>query len=305
MSLWSLVSRPLLGLSVAFLLTMSPAEAADLSEPVVKLLDAGSGKKKELRTAPKAGTTETFEMLIGMDMVMDMGGMGKMPQSIPTMKMVMEANVTSVDRNGDIHYDFTLSEVAVIKTGAANEALMIAAMQPELEKMVGTKGSVVVSDTGVTKETKLVPPEGADPDQFEQMQKSMNHASAPFPVEAVGVGAKWQVTQHVADNGLALDQTVTYTLAERKGDVVKLDIALVQSAEPQQFGGAAMPPGAKAELISLVSSGTGSTEFDLTHLFPTKSKLEHDMKTRMSIDMNGQKMEMGMDMALDLDMARK
>ncbi|MEZ4321502.1 MAG: DUF6263 family protein [Myxococcota bacterium] len=303
MSWLPVIPRTLVALFVAVVVFVLPASAADNVQ--IKLLEAGSGEKIQLRATPKKGTSESLVMLMNIDMAMDMGGMGKMPATLPQMKMVMKADVTDV-KGDQIHYTFTLTEASISKDGA--DPMMIAAMEPELAKMVGTKGNVVVNDRGVTQSAKIIPPEGTSTEemgQFENMQKSMNHASAPLPVEPVGVGAKWSVTTGMQENGIALQQVVTYTVKSIQGRVVTLDTALVQNADQQKLSPAGMPPGSEASLDSLKSTGTGQTVIDLDHLFPNKGTLTHDMTTRMTVKAEGQTMTMGMDMKLGLDMSRK
>jgi len=303
MSWLPVIPRTLVAFFVAMAVLVLPASAQD--DVKIKLLEAGSGNKIELRAAPKKGAVESLQMLMNIDMAMDMGGMGKMPQTLPAMKMVMKAEITEV--KGDaIHYNFELTEAAVEGKGA--DPMMVAAMEPELKKMIGTKGEVVVNNRGMTQSAKVIAPEGTSTEemaQFDNMQKSMNHASAPFPVEPVGVGAKWEVTSNMKENGIVMKQVVTYTVKSIEGQVVTLDTALVQHADAQKLAPDNMPPGAEASLESLDSKGTGQTIIDLNHLFPNKGTLAHDMNTRMTVTAQGQKMEMGMDMKLGLEMSRK
>ncbi len=292
------------GAVLAAFLTLVAPQSAWAEEPTIKLLDAGSGDKIELRVGPKKGAKESFEMLMDMDMAMDMGGMGKIPQKLPQMKMVMNATVTDVTSDG-IHYDFELAEATVDKEA---DPMMVSTIQTELDKMVGTKGKVVVSTRGVTQSAKIEAPEGTSTEelaQFDNMQKSMNHASAPFPEEAVGVGAKWTVSSDLKENGIQMTQVVTYTLEKIEGRTVTLSTALVQNAENQPVAADSLPPGSEATLKSIESTGTGSSVIDLDHLFPTKGELAHDMNTRMEVSMQGQKMDLGMDMKLALTMGRK
>lgn len=281
------------------LLSSLPAWAG---EPVIKLLSAGEGAKNELRIHPKVGGAESFEMVMKMKMTMDMGGMGQMPQELPPIVMRMDAKVTAVAPNGDVSYDFTLADVS-LREGA--DPAMAEALKSAMGPMVGTKGTVTVTNRGLTRSSKLTPPPGVPAEQFAQMQKGMQHASAPFPVEPVGVGAKWEVSQLVEDNGLKLNQVTTYTLKSWSGDVVVVDAALVQNADAQAVITPDLPPGSSATLESLTSSGTGSTTFSLAHVFPTSAKLDHKMNTRMKISAEGQEMSMGMGMDLGLEMSRK
>lgn len=303
MSWLPVIPRTLVAMFVALVVLVLPAAAAD--EMKIKLLDAGTGEKIELRAKPKKGSSEQLEMVMGIDMAMDMGGMGQMPQTLPKMTMVMKADVTDV-KGDEIFYTFELTDARV--SGEGVDPMMVAVMEPELKKMIGTKGTVVVNNRGVTQSAKIHAPEGTSTEemaQFDNMQKSMNHASAPFPVEPVGVGAKWEVTTDMKENGIAMRQVITYTVKSIQGNVVTLDTALVQQADAQKLSPEGMPPGAEATLDSLASTGTGNTVIDLTHLFPNNGSLAHDMNTRMTINAQGQQMSMGMKMKLDLQMKRK
>lgn len=122
-----------------------PASAA---EPLIKVLDAGTGAKQELRLTPKVGATESFEMLLDMNMGMDMGGGGR-NTDVPPVKMVLKGTVAEISPTGDIRYDFELTESALLKStskidvSAQKQAEMDALaeqVRPELAKLVGTSG---------------------------------------------------------------------------------------------------------------------------------------------------------------------
>jgi len=303
MSWSSPIPKSLLAFAVALFVLVMPASAAE--EAVIKLLESGTGEKISLRSTPKKGTSESLLMVMDIDMAMDMGGMGQIPAKLPQMKMLMKADITDV-KGDQIFYDFTLVSADLESEGY--DPAMVAAMQPELAKMVGTRGEVVVSTRGITQSAKVIAPEGTSTDemaQFENMQKSMNHASAPLPEEPVGVGAKWLVTTNLKENGIQMQQVVTYTVKSIEGTVVTLDSALVQNAQKQPLAAEGLPPGTKASLDSLDSKGTGVSIINLGNLFPTSATLDHDMKTRMTVQAGEQVMNMGMDMKLALDMSRK
>ena len=54
-----------------------------------------------------------------------------------------------------------------------------------------------------------------------------------LPAEPVGVGARWEARKDLVLYGFKVNQVDTYTLAEKVGDELKLDVQVQQSAVPQ------------------------------------------------------------------------
>ena len=89
----------------------------------------------------------------------------------------------------------------------------------------------------------------------------------PFPVEPVGVGARWTVTRNVAVP-MRSQIVATYTLVEREGNHVVLESVSEVTGEPQPG-----PNGTR--LTELDGGGEAPIEFDLTSLEPTMSLVSH------------------------------
>jgi len=54
-----------------------------------------------------------------------------------------------------------------------------------------------------------------------------------LPAEPVGVGARWEASKELTLYGFKVDQVDTYTLTEKVGDELKLDVQIQQTALPQ------------------------------------------------------------------------
>ncbi|MEO8705760.1 MAG: hypothetical protein ABI867_37360 [Kofleriaceae bacterium] len=92
----------------------------------------------------------------------------------------------------------------------------------------------------------------------------------PVPTEAVGTGAKWQVTTVLRQGPLYIKQTGTYTLVERTPAKWKLHVKLLRVGEEQTVSDAALPKGASVDLIALFRLLEGDVEVDPTRpLFAT------------------------------------
>lgn len=266
----------------------------------IDLLQPGEGEMATVRLHPKAGTSESMQITLDMDMKMDMGGMGQMPTDLPPLVMTLDATVDKVEPNGDIHYTYTLKDMKIAEGGEV-EPMLRAALEKQLPTLEGAKGTHVVSATGVVKKSDFKPPAGAAEQQLTNMQKGMNHASAAFPDEPIGIGARWRVTQPVHDNGLSLEQTVVYTLKERSGDKVVLTTELIQKPAADAK---IEVQGANAELARFQSMGDGETTIDLGRLFPTSGNLNHYLNSLMRVSQQAGDMSVGLEMDMKLEMQR-
>jgi hypothetical protein len=282
-----------------------PAPA--ISEPRVKLVTPGQAPLRALRYKAAVGHKGQMTMSLNMTMTMTIGTQALPATTLPEMRYGMDYTVTSVSPAGDIRYEFRLKDPqAVGGTGVA--APILEAVRGALEKMKDLRGHAVVTSRGVTKEADVVMPDGADP-QLRQlvdgMRQTMRQVSAPFPEEAVGLGAKWETTQRVLQNGVTLTQVSTSELTSLQSDKGSLNVSVNAKAEPQQVQAPNLPPGARMDLSSLDSQGDGVTAFDLGRLVPADAKVKThtEMKATILAGADKQAMEMKMDMTVALSSA--
>jgi hypothetical protein len=229
-------------------------------------------------------------METSMAMAIEIGDQ-KLPETqVPATRMTMTIDSKEVSPEGDLHYEFELVQVEVLPKPGANPA-MVNDLKQEMSRMLGLSGSATVTSRGFTKDAEIKLPPGVDP-QFRQsmdeMKKSMNQMSAPLPEEPVGRGARWQVTMPVETPGMKLTQITNYTLSEIQGDKVKFDVAIKQSAPPQEIDTPGAAPGVKVSLESLKSSGKGTVELQMTNLVPTSNL---NMTTTSVVSANNQKIK--------------
>ncbi|MBC6455776.1 MAG: hypothetical protein GDA43_23475 [Hormoscilla sp. SP5CHS1] len=179
--------------------------------PQVKLLDRGAKPRQKLRFQPTANAKQTMTMTMKMDVVTLAEGQPWRQVKMPEIVMQAEMVITQVDANGDIHSEFTYTD-AQIKPDPTVPPDAIAGI---IKKLVGISGSSIVDNRGQVKSTKLNLPEGFNPNTeqlFARMLKSFDQIASPVPAEAVGIGAKWQVSAAPKLNGINLTQQTTYEL---------------------------------------------------------------------------------------------
>lgn len=260
---------------VALVLVPGLVHADPTAAPTLKLLSAGKGPKQPLRLAPKQGTRSTIEVVSkGTKARGAIGKLGR-PETLPSTSMVLDAEVTRVEPNGDVRVDVTYRKLDVrVPKGTPPERAREA--QSQLQALVGAKGYTVVSNLGTTKQSGHIPPENASPQlkqQLEAYQGIQNQIMCPLPQEAVGIGARWQLTTNVtapAETGaLVVNQTAIFNLVELSGTRGKLAITLRQTGKSTDGQ------------LTTSTTGKGTIEFDLAMSSPVSAQLE--MRTEVQL----------------------
>ena len=262
------------------------------SEANVRLIDAGTGAKAPLRYALRTGTTEPMVMRMTMAMTMNLPGMGEKTMELPVMVMRGTNRVLSVDPTGTSSVAFSIDSVDVEGGG---DPVMNAQLKLELSKFTGIKGTYHFTSRGITTKTEMDTSSVNDASirkTMETMRQSMEQASSPFPVEAVGNGARWEVLQHIESEGMTIRQRVEYKLESRSGQSVSLSVKLTQAADPQDISTPEMG-GMTARLESYSATGGGNLEANLAGITPNGT-LTLNNQAKMSIA--GQSTSMSMNM---------
>jgi len=271
---------------------LSTPDAAHAKDPTVTLDDAGKGKKKTLRFAPKAGLKESMTMVIDMAMEMEMGGQAMPAQDLPSMTMVMDTEINEVKDDGTFTYTFVFTKMDV----GASESLPPAAieqMKQTLGGMVGMEGHATMTTRGFSRDSAFVLPETAAKEiqeTMDSMSQSMDQMVAPLPEEPVGVGARWTVVSQVTSNGMKIDQTSKYHLLAFTDGGVDLEVEVVQAAPKQTVDLGAQ---GSFDLVRYEGAGAGTTSLNFSRVMPTNAVIDVKNDAGMDMDMGGQKMQMG------------
>ena len=232
--------------------------------PSLEILDKGKSPRHLLRYSVQEGATHELVM----SMSMSMGG------SSVSVDMTLEILILKVTAEGDITYEFRFTDVD-----------SDAGPLPGMDDLIGMSGTFVVDSRGVHKSGAIQLADGVSP-QFKQMmtkfEESMQQLSCPFPLEEVGVGAKWKVGHKIETPAFSLDQTTTFELVEFDGRWGRLKVSVTQEADDEQMK---LPNGMTVKLVKLRSTGNGELEFDLSKPFPVRSHV--NMTTNVKVSMKG------------------
>ena len=275
----------------------------------IELVNAGGEPRQQLRFTPAANTKQTVKMTMKIDAAMSVGGQTQPTMATPPMQMTMEAQVTKVDANGDIHANFSYTDADIV-ADANTPKEMVSAMRTQLNKVVGMSGSMVIDNQGNTKNVSLNVPETADPNTKQMVQQtvsSLKQISSPVPTEAVGVGGKWRYPSSATVNGMTLKQTATYELVGLKDNVATIQVNVEQQGAGQKMNPPGLPPGASVDLKSLTSQGNGKVTMALNRILPMNSAMSVRSNMEMGVKESSSEKEttMGMQSTMEINLESK
>ncbi len=290
--------------AVAISLGLAAPAAHAGTRPQVKLLSSGKGAKQKLRFTLKPGSVEKMVMRTDMEMEMKIPGMPMPAMKMPTMVMGMTLSIGDRTGGDEARFGYIFDEAhAVNRPGV--QANMVEAIDKALGTAKGTTGGGIISDRGMTRENTINLPAGLPPQMKQAMQsaeRSMEQLASPLPRQAVGVGARWQTKQVITENGMHLEQLVTYKLVELHGKTGKLTFEVVQKGKPQSLTLPGMP--AKAHLDRYKASGSGTMTFDLDRLVPT-STVSLSAAYTMSVTAGGKKQTIDTKLSMTMGVSPK
>ncbi|WP_297009465.1 hypothetical protein [uncultured Corynebacterium sp.] len=129
------------------------------------------------------------------------------------------------------------------------------------------------SDDGKVTSRSFAAPEEATDSARAAVENNLGQMTAlplVFPADAVGEGARWTVTGPVSDSasGVAMRQTVTYTLTSRSGSRVELDVDIERIPTVKQMAGTDL------EVLDSKSTSSGSLTLDLRRPLPLSGSVK-------------------------------
>jgi hypothetical protein len=309
------VLRSLILLIVLCLTKMAVAQVATTGEapppsddtPVVKLLDPGQQPRTPLRFKIEKGLRQTMVMEIKMEMSMEMGGQKLPIPQMPAQRMTMEVAVSDVSAAGETTYDFKFTGIELTET-ENSPAAVVDAMKKAMKPLEGMSGAAVITNRGIVEKADFRVPDNVEPSArqiLDSMQQSVKQLSDVLPEEAVGPGAKWQVTYKISSGGVKMAQVATNELVSIQGDVAKIKTTIVQKAESQDVQAPGVPAGIKMRLVGLKSNGSGESTLSLRKLIPQAAKMDLNSDFNMEIGDGDQKQAINMQLKMDVQVSDK
>ncbi|MGB5524959.1 MAG: hypothetical protein WBM96_20480, partial [Polyangiales bacterium] len=210
------------------------ATAADANADPVLLLDAGAEPQTVLRYKIAEGTTTKSNMDFTIATLAKTSEAASLTV-VPGVRLHIVSGPAMATKRG------VKFEVRIAKAEAAIPQGLDPEVAKELQESAAilddVGGTVEMNDRGVSLATELND-RAKSPDIPLRLLMMIVNARTTLsrvvlPAEAVGLGARWEARKELQLYGFKVQQVDTYTLVERVGDEIKLNVVVTQNALPQ------------------------------------------------------------------------
>jgi hypothetical protein len=214
----------------------SSTTAADANTDPVLLLEAGVEPRSPLRYKIADGTTTKSNMDFTIATLATTAETAAL-SVVPGVRLHIVSGPSMTTENG-VKFEVNIAKAeAAIPRGVdpkvAEELRQSAAILDD----VG--GTVEMNDRGIALATQLND-KAKNPDLPVRLLMMIVNARTTLsrvvlPAEPVGLGARWEARKELTLYGFKVQQVDSYTLVERVGDEIKLNVTVTQNAIPQSL----------------------------------------------------------------------
>ncbi len=210
------------------------ASDVDKNDPVL-VIDAGQEPREALRYKIAHGTTTTSNMEYALATMKTSESAAALSVT-PGVRLHIVSGPTFEGKDGSTRFDVRIVKAEAMLPENADPMLKL-----ELDKSVSilnnVGGWVEVDDRGVVQRSDLNSA-AKNPDVPAQLLMMIVNARTSLarvvlPAQPVGIGARWEAKKQLILYGFTITQSDTYTLLEKTGDELKLNVQIQQNA-PQQ-----------------------------------------------------------------------
>lgn len=211
----------------------STTAASRGGDPVV-LLDAGAEPRAALRYKIADGTTTKSNMDFTMATLATTED-GAALSVLPGVRLHIVSGPAMSTNNG-VKFGVKITKAeAAIPPGLDPE--VAADLKKSASVLDDVGGTVEMNDRGMTLAASLND-KAKSPDIPVRLLTMIVNARTTLsrvvlPAEAVGLGARWEARKEIELYGFKINQVDTYTLVEKVGDEIKLNVTVTQNALPQ------------------------------------------------------------------------
>jgi hypothetical protein len=263
-------------------LTIDPADAPPAK---LRLLDPGQPPRRKLRYSWRPGQRETLVMDLRTSASTEEGASKQPEIQLPPVHIVVAIDPQRTSPEGDLSFAWHVTSTSVTPDSQTPSSLTDG-MRTEVAAIEHLSGTAAVTSRGISTRIAIDPEQwhqldatsplavdsGFSPrvtgQMVEQVRQTLRDIAAPFPEEEVGAGARWEKLSQLASRDARVTQTEVFTLTQVTAATGALDDILAQTAPPQPLLSPGGASGTQARIESMLASGDGKTQFDLTRLVP-------------------------------------
>jgi hypothetical protein len=228
--------RALILMSALLVLNGCKSDSAkDAKGDAALVLDAGQEPRETLRYKIAHGTTTTSVMDFGIASLATTRRGAELAVT-PGVRLIIVSGPSLEGKRGSTRFD-----VRIVKAEAIVPEGIDPAVAQDLNKSASVLnnvgGWVEVDDRGIIQRTELNEAAKRSDVPVRLLVMIINARTSLsrviLPAEPVGAGARWEARKNLVLYGFEVNQVDTYTLTEKVGDELKINVQIQQTALPQ------------------------------------------------------------------------
>ncbi|MFZ1864075.1 MAG: hypothetical protein WAU39_07645 [Polyangiales bacterium] len=214
--------------------TAADAHAQNADDTMVKTLDKGERPRSELRYYIPAGTT-TSSTTTFRAATLATSTEETALSVMPGLRLdIVSGPAELTDHGVKLKVDVVRSE-AIVPTGFDEDMAQKLRATAAVAEQIG--GWIEIDDRGRTLAVELNDQAKRADLPIRLLRMIVNTRETltrvRLPEEKVGLGARWEARQVITAYGFKIDEVSTYTLVDRAGDELMLNVTVEQTAPPQ------------------------------------------------------------------------
>jgi hypothetical protein len=249
-----------LGLVTALVSPAASVPRATAAPARVQLISTGKAPRSTLRMAVADGAVAQATMEMTESIRQSTGGQTVTSVDTPPFTVDVKVTAGTPSSTGTTPISYGYSNVGVVSSGSLT-ADQLAQYQTALAPLNALAGTAKLTALNQLLDSKITGTDQLAPSVAQlvsQLSDQLGSLSAPFPREAVGIGARWRVTSFLHVSGIDARQVAEYTLRSRDGNQVQVDVKLTQTAPRQAAQLPGVPKGTKVMITKWSVAGGGS-----------------------------------------------
>ncbi len=246
---------------------------------------AGTPPRKPLLLRVSGGTTTSVALVAKIGLGMKLGGRDLPNIAVPATRVVMDQTVDKVDADGTAHSRVSVTDVSVVPAPEVKQEV-VDQTQALLDQLKGVSGTASADAHGGNQKVSFDTSSVTDKtlrSTMDSVASQIGNLTAPFPVEPVGIGARWTAKRTATINGITLNTVTTYTLRDHTGDRYQLDVDQSGTAPTGPVTLPNLPAGTDTSVESYVLHTNGHVNGNVTRTYPESSASTGGGDARLTI----------------------
>jgi hypothetical protein len=210
------------------------AKDAKKGDPAL-VLDTGQEPREPLRYKIAHGTTTTATMDFGVASLASSSSRAQLTV-VPGVRLHVVSGPTLEGKRGSTRFDVRIVKAEALVPEGVDPAVALD-LNKSASVLNNVGGWVEVDDRGIIQRTELNETAKRADVPVRLLVLIINArtslARVILPAEPVGAGARWEARKDLTMYGFEVAQVDTYTLVDKVGDELKLNIQIQQTALPQ------------------------------------------------------------------------